>query len=254
MSKRRLVLRVVRWVALAVVLFAAVVAVEVWLALRREYLPTDRPLELRGVFGDAAAPRLSFVVLGDSTAAGIGVEDAADTYPTLLAERLATETDRRVELWAFGVSGARVADVASEQVSKAVERDPDLVFVGIGANDVTHLTSLSDVRAGIQRIIRELKATGATVVVAGAPDMRATAWHQPLRWLAGRRGNQVTGAIEDVARAEGVAVVELAKETGPFFEQDPAAHFSEDEFHPGPLGYRRWADAIFPVLLEALED
>lgn len=235
------------------VLFAGVVAVEVWLALRREYLPTDRPLELRGDFGDPAAPRLSFVVLGDSTAAGIGVEDAEDAYPTLLAQRLATATDRRVELRAFGLSGARVADVANEQVSKAVERSPDLVFVGIGANDVTHLTSLSDVRADMQQTLEDLKATGATVVVAGPPDMRAAAWHQPLRWLAGKRGNQVAGAIEDVARAEGVAVVELAKETGPFFEEDPDAHFSADEFHPGPQGYRRWADAIFPVLLEALE-
>lgn len=234
-------------------LLVAVVAVEVWLALRRDYLPTDRPLELDGVFGDDDAPRLSFVVLGDSTAAGIGVDDPADSYPALLAERLAAATGRRVELSAFGMSGARVGDVADHQVGKAVERDPDLVFVGIGANDVTHLTSLAAVRADLERALRELNATGATVVVAGPPDMRARAWHQPLRWLAGARGNQVADAIEEVARAQGVAVVELAEETGPFFEADPDAHFSSDDFHPGPLGYRRWADAIFPVLLEALE-
>lgn len=230
------------------------IAVEVWLALRREYLPTDRPLELRGAFGDGDGRALRFVVLGDSTAAGIGVEDAADAYPTLLAQRLAAATDRRVELAAFGVSGARVADVADEQVPKAVALGPDLVFVGIGANDVTHLTSLGDVRARMERVLRELKATGATVVVAGPPDMRATAWHQPLRWLAGKRGTQVAGAIEEVARAEDVRVVQLAEEAGPFFEADPDAHFSSDDFHPGPLGYRRWADAIFPVLLDALED
>jgi lysophospholipase L1-like esterase len=64
----------------------------------------------------------------------------------------------------------------------------------------------------------------------------------------------VAGAIEEVAAGEDVPVVELAEEAGPFFEADPEAHFSSDDFHPGPLGYKRWADAIFPVLLEAYQD
>lgn len=234
-------------------LLALVLAVEVWLALRRDYLPTDDPLELDAVFGPPDGTPLHLVVLGDSTAAGVGVDDAANAYPTLLASRLAAATDRRVELSAFGVSGARIAGVVAEQAPAAAASDPDLVFVGIGANDVTHLTSLHDVRAGMEEALAILQGTGATVVVAGAPHMGAAAWHQPLRYLAYARGNQVTAAIEDVARSNGAAVVELADETGPFFAEDPEAHFSEDEFHPGPLGYRRWADAIFPVLLEAYQ-
>lgn len=245
--------RVLRVAALAVVVLVAVLAAEVWLALRRDYLPTDHPLELDGVFGRRDAPALRLVVLGDSTAAGIGVDDPADAYPTLLARRLAAATDRRVDLSVLGVAGARVADVAEEQAPDAAALDPDVVFVGIGANDVTHLTSLGDVRAGIERAMRVLEDTGATVVVAGPPDMRAPAWHQPLRYLAGVRGRQVTAAVEDVAHARGARVVELADETGRFFAEAPEAHFSADEFHPGPLGYRRWADAIFPVLLDAYE-
>lgn len=225
-----------------------------WLALRREYLPTDDPLDLDGVFGAGEGAPLRLVVLGDSTAAGIGVDEAADAYPTLLATRLAEATGRTVELTALGIAGARVADVADEQAPAAARLDPDVVVVAIGANDVTHLTSLGDVRAGMEEALRALTETGASVVVAGAPDMRAPAWHQPLRYLAGFRGRQVTAAIEDAARAEGAAVVALADETGHFFEDDPDAHFSEDEFHPGPLGYRRWADAIFPVLLEVVQD
>lgn len=235
-------------------LLALVLAVEVWLALRRDYLPTDDPLELDGLFGPPDGPPLHLVVLGDSTAAGIGVDDAADAYPTLLARRLAAATGSRVELSALGVAGARVDDVVTEQAPAAAASDPDLVFVGIGANDVTHLTSLHDVRSGMEEALRILKRTDATVVVAGAPHMGAQAWHQPLRYLAYARGNQVTAAIEEVALANGVSVVELANETGPFFAEDPEAHFSDDEFHPGPLGYRRWADAIFPVLLDAYQD
>jgi lysophospholipase L1-like esterase len=62
----------------------------------------------------------------------------------------------------------------------------------------------------------------------------------------------VARVIEEIAREEGASVVELADETGHHFAADPEAHFSADGFHPGPLGYRRWADAIFPVLIEAV--
>ena len=236
-----------------VLVCALVIGVEIWLALSREYLPTDPPMALGGTFGDPDAEPLNFVVLGDSTAAGLGADDPSGAYATVLAQRLARERNLRVELTALGVSGARVADVLEEQVPQVAALNPDLVFVGIGANDVTHVTPLSRVERDMRLLIQRLKATGAEVVVAGAPDMRATAWHQPLRWLAGIRGDQVADTIESVGRAQGVGVVELADETGPHFEADPEPHFSDDDFHPSSLGYRRWADAIYPVLEARLD-
>ena len=100
---------------IVVVAFALVLGVEVWLALRREYLPTDDPLDLDGVFGAKDDRPLRLVVLGDSTAAGIGVDDPADAYAAQLARRLATATNRGVELTALGLAGARVEDVATQQ-------------------------------------------------------------------------------------------------------------------------------------------
>ncbi len=241
--------------ALAALVLAAalVVGVEVWLALERDYLPTDPPLALGGTFGDPDAEVLRFVVLGDSTAAGLGAKDASGAYATILAERLARARDVRVELTVLGISGARVSDVLNEQVPQVEDLDPDLIFVGIGANDVTHLTPLGRIEKDMAAIVERLKETGAEVVIAGPPDMRATAWHQPLRWLAGIRGEQVASVIEQVGHSHGVGVVELADETGPFFEAEPGLHFSSDEFHPSALGYKRWADAIYPVLQDALD-
>lgn len=241
---RRLLLTVLALLVTA----AAVLGAEVWLALRREYLPSDPPLELAASFGPQDAEPLRFVVLGDSTSAGIGSGGAENAYPTLLARRLAADTDRRVELTVLGVSGARTSDVLHDQVPQVAALDPDLVFVGIGANDVTHLTPLDDIKEDMEAILERLAATDADIVVAGAPDMRVYAWHQPLRYITYLRGLQVADAIEEVAHAKDVAVVELAEETGHFFAEQPEAHFSEDEFHPSALGYQRWADAIYPVL------
>lgn len=225
-----------------------VLGAEVWLALRRDYLPTDPPLELNGSFGPQNGESLTFVVLGDSTSAGIGSGGADKAYPTLLAQRLADDTGRRVELTVLGISGARTADVLDDQVPQVADLDPDLVFVGIGANDVTHFTPLDEIKGDMADILDRIARTGAEIAVAGAPDMRVYAWLQPLRYITYLRGRQVTDAIEEVAHKKDVAVVELAEETGRFFAEEPQAHFSEDEFHPSPLGYRRWADAIYPVL------
>jgi lysophospholipase L1-like esterase len=244
--------KIARGLALLVAAFAALLGVEVYLAYTREYLPTTPALELGGSFGPRDGTPLRFTVLGDSTAAGLGAGSPEHAYATVLSERLG-ERGWRVELTAFGLSGARVADVLNDQVPRAIETDPDLVFVGIGANDATHLTSLGDVERDMGRLLDDLSETNATLVVAGPPDMRADAWLEPLRSIVGWRGRRVADRIEAVARERGVPVVQLAEQAAPFFASNPDEAYAEDLFHPGPGGYRAWADAIFPVLVEALD-
>lgn len=246
--------KLIAYLFFAVVATVAVIGIEVVIALRRDYLPTEPVLDIGGRYGDSEGAPLRFVVLGDSTAAGIGALDADRSYPVLLAERLAARLDRPVELTDLGISGARVGDLLETQVPEAVTARPDLVFIGIGANDVTHVTPLDDVRTATARVLERLETTDAIVVVAGAPDMRAQAWPEPLRTLAGWRGRQVASAIGETARGRGVEVVPLAEKTGRFFAEAPERHYSADDFHPGPRGYARWADAIEPVLLEALSE
>lgn len=232
---------------------AVLIGVEIVIALRREYLPTEPALKLDDTFGNPGDDAVTLVVMGDSTAAGLGAGEPANAYPQLLARRLASD-GFRVDLRVFGLSGARVRDVLDEQLPKALEADPDYVFIGIGANDVTHLTSLGDVRSDMAEVLRTLEdRTEAETVIAGAPDMRAPAFYEPLRSLAGWRGRHVAAAIEDVGREEDVAVVELAEETGPKFGADPERFHSSDDFHPSADGYELWADAIYPVLRETVE-
>ncbi|MGH2720763.1 MAG: SGNH/GDSL hydrolase family protein, partial [Actinomycetota bacterium] len=224
---------------------------EALVTLTRDYLekaPEPRP---EGMFGPADGRPVRFAVLGDSTAAGVGARTREQAYPWLLADRLG-HAGFRVELRNYGVSGARTADVLATQVPTAVRDRPDLVLVAVGGNDVTHLTRLAKVRRDLRVAIARLRATGATVVVTGVPDMRAHAFLEPLRSVAGWRGRTASEAIREVTTEEGVAFVPLRERTGHYFETDPEGHFSSDMFHPGPGGYERWADAIYPALAQAL--
>jgi lysophospholipase L1-like esterase len=241
----------VRWSAGLVAAAGVVLGAEVGLAWTREYLPTSPALKLGGRFGDPEGKPLHFVVLGDSTAAGLGASSPDNAYASVLSRRLADD-GWLVELDAFGLSGARIKDVLDDQVPRALAAEPDLVFVGIGANDVTHLTSLSDIERDFGAVVDRLSRSGAALAVAGPPDMRADAWLEPLRSLAGWRGRQVASTMRAVAEDRGVPVVPLAELAGPYFASNPEDAYGGDEFHPGDGGYRAWADAIYPALLEAL--
>lgn len=249
---RRVVKRVV-FTFLGLLLAALVlIGVEVFLAVRREYLPTTPALEIGGVYGEPDAPPLKFVVIGDSTAAGVGAGSPDRAYPAVLARRIAQE-GFRVTLVDLGVAGARL-DQVDEQLEAAERQRPDLVFMGLGANDVTHLTKLSVVEDKVRTVVRTMESIGAEVVVAGPPDMRSPVFLEPLRSIVGWRGSAVQAAIEEVAREEGVPVVPLADETRDFFAEDPDRYYSEDEFHPSAAGYGLWADAIFPYLEDVLPE
>lgn len=227
------------------------VLLEVLIASLRGYLPTRPAMAIGGAFGPPGGPPLKFAVLGDSTAAGVGAGSPEKSYPHLLAQRLG-DAGYRVELFDFGVSGARTADVRRRQVPRAVAAQPDLVLVAAGANDVTHLTPREAVRRDMEATLDALKATGAAVAVTGAPDMRVTAFLEPLRSIAGWRGRAIARTIRSVAAEKDVVFIPLAERTAEAVVKSSESFFSDDEFHPSPAGYRGWAGAIFPGLEEAL--
>lgn len=83
--------------------------------------------------------------------------------------------------------------------------------------------------------------------------MRAPAFLEPLRSIAGWRGRAVTATIEETAEESNVTVVPLAERTRDFFLDHPDEAYSSDNFHPGPAGYERWANAFFPEVLDAID-
>src|SRR5947199_225910 len=119
--RRRRVVRGAAAAMLVVGVAGATLALEVVMALRRDYIRTAPAAEIGGTFGPpngAYGQPLRFAVLGDSTAAGLGAGSAGRSYPVLLARRLG-DAGFRVELIDLGVSGARTADVAATQAPRA---------------------------------------------------------------------------------------------------------------------------------------
>ncbi len=220
-----------------------VLVVEAGLARRGERL-AGPALDLDGMVGEGPGPALEVVWLGDSTAAGVGASSATAALPTLVAAGL----DRPVELTVLARSGATVAEVLERQLPAVAGLEPDVVFVSVGANDVTHLTSRSDFARQYRRLVANLPDP-AEVVLLGVPDMGAIPrLAQPLRAVAGFRGDQLDDVVEEVALDTASTYVDIAGETGPPFRRDPERFFAADRYHPSHAGYRLWADAVLDVV------
>jgi lysophospholipase L1-like esterase len=241
--KKLPILGVSAGVALGLVAFQAVLA-------SRRALILDPPVGFPEEFGDPSAPVLRLVVIGDSTAIGVGASSLEGTYPRLLARHLAKRF--RVSLEVLGRSGARMSHAAHELAPQGAKLRPDISIIGIGANDVTHVTPLPRFGGDLTKAIEVLRRTGATVLVALGPRFDAPVLGQPLRLIAQARARALNRTIKKVARGSGVEILDLPMGVGTAFARDRTL-YCVDGFHPSDLGYAAWADAMKDRVKHAAE-
>ncbi len=233
----------------------AVIGIEMALLSRREYLPPDPgyrvDLVLRPRDGTADATPVRLAVLGDSTVAGVGAPTAGESLPALVAQRVADALDRPVHVVGYGISGARTASLTDVQLP-TIGAEHDVVLLVIGANDATHATPWPAFDAQTRTMLARATASGVPVVLGSTPRFIGTKIiPQPLRFMvdgysAILRGIQ-RAAVEDVPGTRLVDLSVVARR----FDGVPEAT-SSDGFHPSPIGYGFWADALAPGVVAAL--
>jgi lysophospholipase L1-like esterase len=231
---------------------AALLAAETVAARGRRYAKPDMRLAMRSSVGPPRAAPLRLVLLGDSTALGVGVERVSDTVGGQLAALLADGPGgRRVELSSVAVAGSRSSDLAIQVARALVGPAPDVAVILIGAYDAIRLTPPSEAAEQVAAAVRRLRAAAVSVVVGTCPDLGAArAFAPPLRQLLGWHGRRLARAQAAAVREAGGAPVDLAERTGPVFRAD-AGTLCHDGFHPSADGYRVWAHALLPAVVAA---
>lgn len=223
--------------------------------------PGSAPPSADGVYDPRGGPpnpdapyELSLVMLGDSTAAGVGCATPEEVPGVLLARGLAEETGRPVRLTTHAVVGA-TSRVLDAQVDMTLDLGgvPDAVVVVIGANDVTAKLSVARSAERLGAAVARLRQAGAVVVVGTCPDLGAVRpIPQPLRSVARTWSLQLGRAQRDAVRAAGGHPVALADLLSPEFLSSPDRFFSTDQFHPSAAGYDAAAGVLLPALCSAL--
>ncbi|MEV0426689.1 SGNH/GDSL hydrolase family protein [Micromonospora sp. NPDC050495] len=228
---------------------AAVLAGQAIAARNRQYAQPELGLALRATVGRAGAPPLRLVLLGDSSALGVGVEHFEETIGGQLAHLLAEgPAGRLVHLSSVGVSGSRSTDLATQVARALLGERPDVAVILVGANDATALARPGDAAAYLGSAVRRLREAHVEVVVGTCPDLGAVrAVDAPLRQVLAWSGRRIARAQTSAVLNAGGGVVDLATETGPVFRAD-AGTLCHDGYHPSADGYRVWAHALLPAV------
>jgi lysophospholipase L1-like esterase len=192
---------------------------------------------------------LAFAVLGDSIGYGQGATRPADTIGARLTADL-SGAGIATELRVFAVPGARSQNLAG-QVQRAVAWPPGLALIVVGANDLTHFVPPLTAAAQLAEAVRALRAAGAEVVVAPAPDLSVVPWVPPqMRTAVRAAGVALQQAQTRAARAAGARVADIAVGSAAGFATDPGL-FSADRFHPSSAGYAVITAALAPAVRAA---
>jgi len=191
-----------------------------------------------------------YVALGDSTGAGMGAVDGG--YVLRLHKRI-LEQRPGSQLANLCVSGADTDDLLRTQLDNGIAKNPQLVTVGIGINDIGHGTSLEQFAENYDRILSTLRdKTDAQIVVTNIPDVSsAPAIPSTLRSQYRQQIVTFNQKLEEIAGRHGVNVFDIYSITTRDLPSHPE-YFSRDGFHPSDAGYELWATEMWPTVARAL--
>ena len=190
---------------------------------------------------------LNYLILGDSTSIAQG-GDYDQGFAVNTAENLSR--NHKVTYRNFGVSGARIADVANDQLQRSNDFKPDIVLIAVGANDVTHLSNIGNMKTEMLHIINTLRErnNNVKIVFTGAASMGdVKRFIQPFKWFLGQQTKNVNAAFEQIAKENNASFAYIARETGEEFASNPKL-FAQDKFHPNNEGYSVWSKVLNRVI------
>jgi acyl-CoA thioesterase I len=178
-----------------------------------------------------------WVVLGDSTAQGLGAPSPEGGYVGQVLAELRQRTGMPWQVLNLSVSGALIRDVLRDQLPR-VPDSAELVTCGIGVNDVLF--------TGPGKLFADLRA-----LLAAVPDHTVLLdLPLPARYggLLGRAGlpyvARINRTLHEVAASRGLPVAEISANFGPPW----SGKLASDCFHPNQHGYRDWTRAVLAVI------
>jgi lysophospholipase L1-like esterase len=202
--------------------------------------------ERHGVLGKGPAIRV--LILGDSSAAGVGVSTQAEALSGQLTTLLAEQFTIAWQLWARnGFTSQNLHTVLDTNTAQPF----DVVLISIGVNDITSGSTedrwIKHQHALIEKLTQTFSAKH--IVYSSLPPMHLfPALPNPLRWVLGMRAKQFNRALEQLIEQH--PNCQLVQNDMPM-----QAHFiASDGFHPSATSYTLWAKQVSEIIKKRVSE
>ncbi len=171
----------------------------------------------------------NIICFGDSLTQGVGASRGHD-YPSLLSQALGTAVLNA------GVDGDETTDALKRLESAVLFKNPRMVIVELGANDLLDGQPLEQAFENLDQIVRRIEERGALVVLVGVAP--------------GPLGDALQPRYDTIINKYHVAFVPKVLED---IVTNPSL-LSSDSLHPNDQGYQLIAERIQRVLHPLLID
>ena len=188
---------------------------------------------------------VELLVLGDSSAAGVGVDDIADSVAGLLPKFMAQRSGRPVNARIAGMNSATAADIRDFVVPHVAFRDFDVIALNIGTNDAKNYHTKRRFKKDFGTLLYALRARfpSATIVWSGVIDLGGVpSLPSPLNRILSIRSRLIDSMGRTLCRERGALCPPSEWRCIP-------ENFSADGFHASAAGYREWADGLADWIL-----
>lgn len=139
-----------------------------------------------------------------------------------------------------GISGNTSADGLARLDRDVIARQPDLVVVMFGINDMSRSTAPADYRSNLEEIARQLSGAGAEVVLC-TPTFSERLGAHPLETQQAYRE-----MVREVAREDSLAVADTHAAFASLRAENPDAYVlaMSDAVHPNMNGHKLIAETV----------
>lgn len=211
---------------------------------------TPRLLEPKGERegGIGQGKPLSLLILGDSAAAGVGVETQKDALSGAIIQELQNEFFLQWKLHAKTGDTTRQVFHALQHLE---DRKYDVIVTSIGVNDVIKLTSAKSWIQQQKQLFEHIQKRfqPKLIIVSGVPPMQHfPALPNPLAWLFGQYAEQMNQKLQQwLAPQSQFKFLQYDIETF----QAMNLSMASDGFHPSKEVYEIWGRQIAALVRQS---
>ena len=179
---------------------------------------------------------LRLLVVGDSSAAAVGVSHMREGLAHRIAESLARETGRPVSYVVHGHNSAVASQLRDHVVPHLPQERFSHVIISVGANDAKNWHSARRWRRDFGTLLYALRTRypDATIVWSRLFDFSKL---PAVPWLLGQVLNMRRAVL---CRLADELCLERGAHAAPLMDITHADGLSRDGFHASALGYRMW--------------
>lgn len=209
-------------------------------------------------FEGQSSKQINLLTLGESTIAGVGVDQHKNGFTGALAKTLSQHSKFQVNWKVFAKSGYTAKQVAQELIPKIKNFQPDLIVIGLGANDAFNLNSPNRWRAGMNAVLTELnkKFPNAKIICNNMPPIKEFPAFTPLMKnvignLVELLGNELNKMVKNYNNVFYINEKMKFEDWINKFDLNLTRNdFFSDGVHPSKLTYQTWGKEVADFILK----